>query len=203
MEPFETFEHAGLTVELHQDTDAGDPFEEMDQAAELVWLNREQAYKNVNGHVSLDHDHYLDPDRLTSVAHGARYLTLMRGYLVAIPFEFYDYGSGGYRTSLVSIDSDRAAGFVCVSPKGIEVTGAPDPLEAAKQDFEVWRAWVEGEVSGYVVENAEGEVLDSCWGFYGELDYVRKEAKEAAEYEAHEIAVNLEPLDVAEVLARA
>lgn len=180
MEPFETFEHDGLTVELHYDETAGDPFEEMDQAAELVWLDREQAYKNVGGKVSVDWGHYLDPDPLVSVAHGARYLTMMRGYLVALPFTYTDYGSGGVRASLVDPSYDLAAGYVCVHPRGIELTGAPDPAEAARQDFEVWRAWVEGECCGYVVRAANGEVLDSCWGYYGEVDYVREEAKRSA-----------------------
>jgi hypothetical protein len=34
---------------------------------------------------------------------------------------------------------------------------------------------------GYQIVGRGGEVLDSCWGFYGELEYVRGEARSAAE----------------------
>jgi hypothetical protein len=38
-----------------------------------------------------------------------------------------------------------------------------------------------GDVYGYVIENANDDDLDSCWGFYG-IDYCIQEAKDAAEH---------------------
>lgn len=40
-----------------------------------------------------------------------------------------------------------------------------------------------GDVWGYVVEDAGGEHLDSCWGFYG-VDYAIEEGKAAARHES-------------------
>ena len=34
---------------------------------------------------------------------------------------------------------------------------------------------------GYVVEDAEGNDLDSCWGFFG-MEYCKEEGRQAAEY---------------------
>jgi hypothetical protein len=191
-EPFETFDHCGLTVEIHYDDSAGNPFETFDQAAELRDGTREGWGEPI------------DLDAFTSTAHAARYLTLFGGCLVAIPYRLHDYGSGGYRACLTGTDDERVSGFVVVTPAGIETTGAPDPEEAARQDFETFRQWIDGEVFGYVVRSRDGEVLDSCWGFYGDPDGddgVKDEARRAAEHEAHEIALDAEPPDVAQVLA--
>jgi hypothetical protein len=188
MEAFETFEHAGVTVEIHQDYDAGNPFEQFEQLAELVWTEREHANRNVNGRVELDHEHYLDPDRFSSTAHMQRYLTLMEGYLVAVPFHLADYGSSGHSATVRDeyADMNRVSGFLVVSEKNREKVGAPlDGLEEnAMSDWREWKAWVEGNVFGYVVK--AGADHDSVWGFYGDLDYVRKEAKEVAEGMASE-----------------
>jgi hypothetical protein len=190
MEPFETFEHCGLRVELHYDTDAGNPFTEFDQAAEL---------RDGTGD---GWGEAIDLDAFTSTAHAARYLTLFGGCLVAIPYRLHDYGSGGYQARLTDTDDERVSGFVVVTPAGIELTGAPDPDEAARQDFETFRQWVEGEVYGYVVRTRDGEVLDSLWRIYDdEHNYLRASARESAEHEAHEIALDAEPPDVAQVLA--
>lgn len=210
MEAFETFEHEGVTVSLYYDEHAEDPFETHDQLAELVWTERDRAYKNVGGHVSIDHAHYLDTDDFSSVEHAQRYLTLMRRYLVAVPFRVVDYGSGGVRASLVrdpwtDEDLTRISGFVVVSEANREMTGAPlEGLEEnALLDWKEWKAWAEGEVFGYVaaLPDADEDEQDSCWGFYGDLEYVRKEAREAAEAIASSHRANEEPPDVAEVLA--
>lgn len=189
MEAFETFEHAGVTVELHQDIDAGDPFEQFEQLAELIWTDREHAYKNVNGQVSIDHEHYLDPDRFVSTAHMQRYLTLMERYLVAVPFYLADYGSSGYQASIRDTDDERISGFLVVSEANREKVGAPlEGLEDnALGDWRQWKAWVEGDVYAYIVEPGRRD-SDSCGGFYGELEYVRQEAREAAEHIAAERA---------------
>jgi hypothetical protein len=192
MEAFETFEHEGFTIELHTDYDAANPFEDFEQAAELVGF---QAFAQ-----DFTCAKTLDESRFSSVAHAARYLTLIQGYLVAIPFQLSDYGSGGYRAMLTETEDERAAGFVCVSQQGIDLTGAPDPEQAAREDFEMFRMWIEGEVVGYVVHSSEGELIDSLWGIY-DVDDARTEAREAVEHEAHERWVEDEPPDVAEVLA--
>ena len=44
-----------------------------------------------------------------------------------------------------------------------------------------------GSVYGYVVKSEDGEE-DSCWGFVGDIDYVKQEAYEHAEYENKRMA---------------
>lgn len=46
---------------------------------------------------------------------------------------------------------------------------------AAKGYVETWNQYLSGDVWGFVIEDADGEHVDSCWGFYG-LEYCKTEA---------------------------
>ncbi|TEB04760.1 hypothetical protein Psch_03522 [Pelotomaculum schinkii] len=55
-------------------------------------------------------------------------------------------------------------------------------IQALKSEVNVYSEYLEGNVYGYVLEDAEGNELDSCWGFYGDnfrengmADYVGQE----------------------------
>lgn len=180
----ETYEHEGVSVRIVQDPHGQDPFEAFDQAAHLVWFDRADWPRHAAGTETID------ADRFVSVAHAQRYLTMFGDKLIALPFRLDDYGSSGTSAYLVDADSDRAAGFVCVSQAGVDLTGCPDPEQAARQDFATWAAWISGEVYAFIV--AEGTPdEESCWGFYGDTEddptgiaYVKEEANAVA----HEIA---------------
>jgi hypothetical protein len=189
----ETFTHEGLECSIYADIISGNPYREWDQVTEVIWIDREYADKK---------DLYRNPDYFNSVAHMQRYLTLMDKYLAAIPFRFEDYGSGGMRAYLVEYDTDRSAtGFIVLSKERCEKFGC-DPADAeeiVKQDFKPFKVWAQGEILGYYVEADDDS--DGCAGFYDDIEYVRKECKESAERIKHEILVNQEPTDIAEVLA--
>lgn len=44
----------------------------------------------------------------------------------------------------------------------------PDLLDYAKGVCQTYTDWCNGEAYGYVVENEDGEQVDSCWGFIGD-----------------------------------
>jgi hypothetical protein len=64
-------------------------------------------------------------------------------------------------------------------------------LERARRvllgEIDEYGAYLCGEVFGYVIEDASGEHLDSCWGFY-EREDCEQQANEAAEHCAQEHA---------------
>lgn len=189
MHAIDTFEHWGIPVEIHQDYDAGDPYENFDQASRLVWcssVSRREAFRDVE---TVD-------DESWDVAVVHRYLTLFGGESVAIPFRYHDYGSGGYDVYLQDAPNERTAGFLCVSretlekewvPYVTEPAAAPQKAEdCARAEFATWKAWLQGDVYGYVVADGTPE-QESCWGFYGPGDeYVRQEARSMAEHAAFE-----------------
>lgn len=53
----------------------------------------------------------------------------------------------------------------------------PEDLEF---EVELYDQYLRGEVCGFIIEGDEGEVLDSCWGIYGE-GWARELAEEALE----------------------
>lgn len=50
----------------------------------------------------------------------------------------------------------------------------------AKAPVETVRAYLDGEVYGWTVEDADGDVLDSCWGYIGDASYPLSEAEDLA-----------------------
>lgn len=81
----------------------------------------------------------------------------------------------------ISSDNDaieRNTAFILV--RRADFPPGHDLRAAARACFDEWNTYLDGDVYGFVVEDAEGEELHSCWGFYG-LDYCIGEAREAAE----------------------
>lgn len=57
-----------------------------------------------------------------------------------------------------------------------------------KGTVEDWDNFLTGDVYGFVVKDENDEVIDSCWGFYGDTDYALQEGIAIAEYlEAQEL----------------
>jgi len=50
-----------------------------------------------------------------------------------------------------------------------------------KGDVETYDQYLTGDVYGYIVEDENGETLDSCWGFYGS-EHAEEEGKASMEY---------------------
>src|SRR5574337_684291 len=145
MEAFETFEHWGVKVELFADDDAGDPFENFDQASRLVWRDsaaaREQ-YRDVET---------VNDERENAVTQ--RWLTLFDGEAVALPFQYRDWGSSGQRAWICDVED--CDGFVCVSREkmleewpdggtidGEQLTSVGMAERCARDEFETWAAWL-------------------------------------------------------------
>lgn len=67
--------------------------------------------------------------------------------------------------------------------------------EAADSLLEEWNTYLSGNVWGYVIEDEDGDHIDSCWGFYGDPEDCMKEAKQAADAELRlEIKIQLEEM---------
>lgn len=52
----------------------------------------------------------------------------------------------------------------------------------AKAPIETVRAFLDGDVYGFTVEDGDGDVLDSCWGFIGDWTYCMAEGEDVARY---------------------
>jgi hypothetical protein len=101
-----------------------------------------------------------------------------------------NYGGGHIGLSLGDIyeggTEDRwgyardPAGFVMVR----KAVGWHHPLEKVAQSMvDEWQHYCDGEVYGYVVEDENGDTIDSCWGFIGDIDECEQEGLNAAQAE--------------------
>lgn len=188
-EPWETYEHAGLTVEFHQDFDAENPRTAWDNGSTMVAFSRlAREYHIADRQAdSTEEDAH---DRRVGLLE--RYLRLTEGAEVAF-FYFADYGSGGAR--LFKTDDEGASGFFYMTRDEIVHEYGDDGPEARAKargllaaEIEVEGQYVEGDVHGFVIKDEEGNVLDSLWGIYDAhpYEYLRSEANGQAEWEAEE-----------------
>lgn len=77
--------------------------------------------------------------------------------------------SGGYNCSVSADKARKEFG-----------DNIPAVRKCLASELAEYRAWCEGEVYGYIARNPQtGEIIDACWGFYGESSYAIEEAKRA------------------------
>ena len=60
-----------------------------------------------------------------------------------------------------------------------------------KSEIELFDQYINGEVYGFVIKDDEGEVVDSCWGFYG-TDFDTNGMKDYLPEDLHEQLKNIE-----------
>lgn len=53
-------------------------------------------------------------------------------------------------------------------------------LEVLEGEIKEYNSYLSGECYGYIILDANGEEIDSCWGFLGDREYCIAEAKAAA-----------------------
>lgn len=183
-EAFESFEHAGMTCELHPDYEPMSP-------ADWDTLGTLAGFEHVRRNWSTFGDDLFRAeeayDRRESADMLRRYLRWQG--IAAVPCYFADYGASGARI----YESDSPNCYIYTTREQCEKLGTrwEDAEQQLRAELDEWNAYFGGAVVGFVVKDAAGDVVSSCWGFYPDsegdgLEYVRSEARAAAEYEAAE-----------------
>lgn len=176
---------------MHYDTDPMSPAE-WDTLGTMYACKRDAEYQGFRPH-SETHGQALEALERRGVACMIRYLRLCYG-VTAVPFDIYDHGTVTIREA--SEGDDNCSGYIAADAESIEMTGVlpEDVTKGLQSELGEWRALFDGEVVGYVV-TCEGTHIDSCWGFYPDkstpedrdgLEYVREQAREAAQSEQAE-----------------
>lgn len=102
-----------------------------------------------------------------------------------LPVYMIDHGNVALSTGSYGDPWDSGqVGFILMTREGQDACGTPDDrlnglLSATVAEY---GQYLNGEVYGYVVEDAEGDTVDSCWGFVGESDYALSEGVAAARH---------------------
>ncbi len=144
-----------VIVKILSDNDIQNPAEFMDCQWRLISFN--------NRHRSFeDHEQYTSPD-----------IGLRRKLAVGTAFYLDYFEHSGCIWSLAGSgpqcrwDTSRMAGILIFDK--VQDLGAKTYIDRAKDAeifLKLYTDWCNGHGHGYVIENEEGETLDSCFGFY-------------------------------------
>lgn len=162
-EPVDTIDCDGLTIKVWQDGDPDDP-RDWDNLGTMTCFHRRY---------SLGDEHSMSQDELREI--------VAREDVVSLPLYLLDHsgitmrtGSAEFRACDPQAWDWGMVGYIWVERDKVL---KECPLEAP------WREWAErilqgevetyddyltGNVYGYTIETASGDVLDSCFGYYGD-----------------------------------
>jgi hypothetical protein len=140
----------------------------------------------------------------------ARYISLARGALVVLPLYVYEHSgitisvgkAGDYPFDSAGWDSTNV-GFIWTSEKRIaELCGDGEQYrepawltEQLENEVKEYALYLEGQVFYFVIENEEGDVVESCGGFLGHevaIEMAKDAMKGAAAQETYVDAVPIE-----------
>lgn len=154
----------GYTVKVVQDDDAENPREAWDNAGTVALLSR---CRYAFGDEQLSHE------ELDSIANDKSNIVL--------PVYIYDHSGITINTTGFACPWDSGqVGIIYISRKDAVKEWGKTICTAAvvhkareylKGEIETLDQYLTGRVFGYVVEDPQGEETESCWSFYGEVDY--------------------------------
>lgn len=202
----ETFEHAGLTCEIHWEEDASfcDPREWENFGTMVCWhpdyYLGDYQITNEDGRGAVKNRFHRDD--FDSLEKFARYLTLAECAVCVLPLAVYEHSGitmfvgtrGGYPFDSAGWDTSTV-GFIYATKEDKDRCGLDDKDvgQLLREEVKTYASWLEGEVYWWCVRDDEGEMMESCGGYVGDIDFVRQEAKVTAEALAKDIAINTEP----------
>jgi hypothetical protein len=185
--PIETFPVGDTTVEIHQDPFPDDP-RSWDNLGTMVCGHRRY---------TLGDEHHYDLEVLCSWE--AVEAAILRDHPGCIILPLYLFDHSGIT---ISTDPERfraldsagwdwgQVGLIFVprenvlkewSAKRLTRTLRERAEAILRHEVETYDDYLTGRVGGFVVKDAEGNQLDCCWGMFGGIDYVRDQARQAAE----------------------
>ena len=109
---------------------------------------------------------------------------------IALPLFLFDHSGLTMSTTPFSCPWDSGqVGYICVPRETVRkewnVKRISPKLKAQVEktlrgEVATYDLWLQGDVWGYVIEDENGNHVDSCWGFYGR-EYCEQEAEEMFE----------------------
>lgn len=214
MESIHTEEYKGYTLSIIPDEDGSNPRTEFDNAAHFIcWHRRydlgdehkhsapeslfESLARQVDAHAFDKLWDKWDADKIDENTLRVGLAAIVQKHCVIIPLNLYDHSgisisaSGGYPYNDVW-DAGQVGYAYMTRAEVIKEYGKWDKASKAQArglilcEIETYNDYLTGNVYGYQVEDYSGEVLDSCWGFFGDYEYCLGEARRSADYLAQE-----------------
>lgn len=169
----ESYEHAGVKVNIYYDREPHTPREETFGTTIVAWHRRSNL-----GDPGFN---YGDLPRFDTPAELEQWLRDEHGALVVKPLYLYEHSGQTISLKPFSDPWDSGqVGYVFVTRKHLDDTGG-EAEQMIEADVEVYDAYLRGEVYGFVVAEDEDDE-ESCWGFVGAIAYCKEEANATAEF---------------------
>jgi hypothetical protein len=185
MNAVEQFEVQGLTVKLYRDEDVESPRTDMDNLGTMITWHR-------NYRLGDEHE-FESPAEFQTWAKANDVALIIPLYLYdhsgitmrasgdGNPFHCpWDSGQVGY-TYITRTEILKEYGGSRLSKKKIE-----QARKLLVSEVETYDQFLTGDIYGYTITDADGNDVDSCWGFYG-FEYAKQEAESQAKYFANSI----------------
>lgn len=173
--------YKGLTIRLEQDQDCSSPLD--DDAGVTITYKKGPRY--TLGNTAVDAEEF---ERI-----GAE---IDAGRLIGLPVYAYIHSGTALNTTGFSCPWDSGqSGYIYISKatalewQGGKVLTAKKRAVCEKGLCSVvseFSKWLNGDCYGYIIEDSDGEELDSCWGFIGD-EYAMQAARESADYYAKKV----------------
>jgi hypothetical protein len=185
----EQFEHAGRKVTISVDPEPSSP-RDWDNLGTMVTWHRRYELGDVRW---TDYGAQIEGRQLTDPNVALRYLRLIHGAEIVMLGLIDHSGISMYVGGGPAVGDSQGwdsgtVGFIYVTRETIvreHGADTPESRENARaclvSEVETYDQYLRGDVYGYTVEDEAGNVLDSCWGFYG-AEYAMDEARAAAEW---------------------
>lgn len=199
MNEYETYNHNGLTVKIYYDDISENPRD---------WDNL--------GTMALTHKRYdlgdtqnlLDFDDFTGWHEVENFLDEQQA--VYLPVYMYDHSGLAFSVHDFNDRWDSGqVGYIYALPETIRreynVKRISKQLRQQVErtllsEVETYNQYHSGDVYGYEVLDSDGDVLDSCWGFYG-IEHVKTDANDMADWHAKQPRTNHKPRNARELHA--
>ena len=170
MDAIKTYDYKGHTIEIHYD-EWGESPRNWDNLGTMVTFTRRYDIGDDAG--------FRDADELVE------YLTENKDNLYYLPIFMYEHSGIALSTSPFGDRWDSGQiGYIYMTKQTAHENRlceeeAYNVLMAEVKDMD---DFVRGNVYGYKVFNDEGEELDSCWGFLGDIENCEAEAEAQVTY---------------------
>lgn len=165
-----------VTVRIEQDSDCESPME-YNEGVHITYADRSR--------------YTLGNETATQEEHEELARRIKAGEILGLPVFAYVHSGVMLSTAPFSCPWDSGqSGFIWVEKataldwyggKILTAAKRAKALESLKSIITEFPSWLSGDCYGYIIEDVDGEHLDSCWGFIGH-EYAEEEAQTAADY---------------------
>jgi hypothetical protein len=199
-----TEQYKGLTINVIPDDNADDPREWGSLFGTMTFFHRRCSLGTPEKEAER---HFTDPDEFNE------FLEEQGDNVIKLPVYMYDHGQQTISTHPFSCPWDSGQlGYIWITKgKALEEFAARKngtvgrkftakilkrTLDTLDATIKTMDQWMTGDVYGWSVEDEDGNVLESCWGYWGfdgeDKKYVLQEARNSADHELKKIAKQAE-----------